>query len=274
MDKKFEGLIYILIILGLATLIADVEKDKIESYFNSLVGLINLIVMGLLAFYTFNINKKQMEISRYTLNMTRRQMIRLEMNETNALLGKLDEYIRSNEIVQYMCMPHLSYGKKKTLLITNRPGYFKGHELNEKIGRDRIDHKIRYRQELTEDEQELFNEVTIAHFNSLPSSATAFHTLKDAKNNFKHLKEFKTNNQFYRFMSNSQMTKEYLDKLEYFLEIVFKQNKENDDVIYPSLKMNSYDADSIYFFSQQTQDFLVNLKTLIISEQQQIIEGL
>lgn len=263
MNDKFQGLVYVLIVIGLASFIADIENNKIESYLNTFISGLNIIVMGILAFYTFKINKKQMEISKHTLDITRRQMKRLEMNETNSLLGKLDEYINHNERILYMSLPHLSFSRKQLLLLTKYNDVIDQEKVKSDF-RENIDMKINFSMELSTEEKGKFDYVERTFNNVLPNSVKARYTLNDIKKSYKFLEEFKSDKDFYRFIRNFEMPKHQIDILEIYLFEVFDNN---ENLIIPNLKIDRTTADQIYTMSDQVNNFLVNLKGLIVEEQ-------
>ncbi|MBK5497425.1 hypothetical protein [Peribacillus sp. TH14] len=266
MGKQFNGFLILFLSIGLVTLLIDVGTGKTGSTFTLFISLVNVIVMGVLTYYIYIVNKRVVEISEGTLKITSQQMINLEMKETNHLLGKLDEYINHNDIIKKVTLLHLPISEKHNYLQFESNNMNLDKEYISKSDWNRVIWKTDYELTLNDKEKEMVKYIESRFNNEVPSGVKARLKLKDLKESYKYLLLFKSDVDFYRFKKNSELPKDIINILEIFMDRILVSNID-DNSIYPNLLIDRHDAKSIYLASKQINSFLENLKGLIIEEQ-------
>lgn len=266
MLKKYIDVSFLFfIVFGVITLIIDFETNKTGSLFYLFISFINVLVMGILTFYIYKVNKQVADISRSSLQLTHFHMGKIKLNETNNLLGIIDEYIENTKLVRLCVLPYLTYNKKKEII------YFNFKDLKEDIDpfnfKDKIDLKRGLGIDLSIEETEKFKFVEAFFYNKhIPNSVKARYRLGDVILNLENLKRFNSDRNFYRFINNSSLPKHLINILDDAFEQVITSNKDTTKLL-KDLNINMHDADIIYSLTEQIESFLENLR-LIINEEQ------
>lgn len=262
--KNLQVSAMFLAVLVILTLVIDFEKNQTGSTYNLLVSTMNVIVMGILTYYIYKVNKRVVDISEANLEFIKLQMKNNELKESNALLGKLDLYIKHNEIVNYVTLPHLTYTTKKRILISKRPELFEDIKTAWFEG-GVIQWKQNMGGTLDEEEQKHFDYINKLFKNTLPNSVKARYKLSDVKKSFDYLTNFIDDHDYYRFKKNSEYIKDNIGIIETLIDEIFSNN---EDLIIPNLDVNMHYAEMIHNRTESTKELLINLKGLIIEEQQ------
>ncbi|MFJ5750106.1 hypothetical protein ACIP97_16235 [Peribacillus frigoritolerans] len=270
MDKHINGFLILFLSIGLITLLIDVGTGKTGSTFTLFISLVNVIVMGVLTFYIYKVNKRVVEISEGTLKITSQQMISLEMKETNHLLGKLDEYINHNEIIKKMTLLHLPISEKRGYLLIESENEFLDRDYLKKGDWHNLFLKLTLNHTLNENEKEMVEFVETSFNYEVPGERL---TIKDVAESYKYILKFKSDVDFYRFKKDSEMAKDGINRLEIFLERVLVNNIDKN-AIFPKLVVDRHDASQIFDATKQINKFLKILQGLIIEEQLDIKNNL
>lgn len=266
MEKYKNGFLFLFLSFGLITLLIDVGTGKTGSTFTLFISLVNVIVMGVLTFYIYKVNKRVVEVSEGTLKITSQQMIRLEMKETNHFLGKLDEYINHNEIIKKMTLLHLPIKEKRHYLQFESESEFLDRDYLKKGDWANLFVRLNLKLPLNQNEKEMVEYVETRFNNEVPGGVKARLTLKDLTESYNYVLKFKSDVDFYRFKKNSEMAKNSIDILEIFMETVLVNNIDKN-VVYPNLVVDRHDANQIFIATKQINSYLKNLQGLIIEEQ-------
>jgi hypothetical protein len=271
-QKHINAIFLFIIVMTILTLVVDFEKDQTGSLFYLFISLLNVLVMGILTFFIFQVNDKVANISKDSLRLTKYQIKNIEMREMNALIGIVDDYINQNKIVSYIALPHLSYSNKQIQLINSQMTGLDKELLKYNLT-DFIDMRISTNTPLTKEQSDKYNYVQRMFDHLVPTAVKARFTLQDIIHSFENLQKFRGDNNFYRFILNSELPKHLIDILSIPLNKIIENNQDTDKVI-PDLNINTYDADQIFNFTDQINSFLINLKGLILEEQQELINFL
>jgi hypothetical protein len=266
--KKTKEYIYLVFIIGLTTFIVDITRGGIDSYLNSFIALMNVVVIGYLTYFIFKVNEQMANISKDNLRVTKFQIKQISMSQTNSLLGKLDEYMNSNEIIRMMTLPHLSTNEKLKILMEKG-----NHRLDDEIVKcinGMADMKLSMGVG-SEEEKTASKYISNIFSNTIPNSVFARYDFKDALSSYDNVKSFNSDMNFYRFKKNSELIKPAISFLELKLNEILKSNDK--ETSFSKLNINQYDANLIYGFTMQIDGFLNNLKEIITEEQNEIIEN-
>ncbi|MCT2347098.1 hypothetical protein M4D71_23385 [Niallia taxi] len=267
-EKVIKFAIILFVVISILTLVIDVKANQTGSTFYLFTQALNLLVMGILTYYIYKVNKQVADISENTLKVTREQMIKSELKETDAMIGNIDEYLGYANIVKQSALPHLGYESMKSIL-SQIPSYQKDPIVNSS-SISMIDPKLSSNVELNAEDQKKYDHIKNIFTNNIPSSIMARYKLDDLYDNMDNLKRFNREREFYRFKKNTELIRDVINILEELLdEYIFSQNEKN--LILPELDCNIYGAQRIYLMGGQVEDFLINLKGLILEEQKDII---
>ncbi|WOV88357.1 hypothetical protein QWT69_04330 [Sporosarcina oncorhynchi] len=270
--SNIEAVVILLLLLLIASLGLDIQFNLVESYFNSFIGFINVVVMGILTFYIFKVNKEVADINKINLEISKKQLIYIHTNDTNALIGKLDQYLNNNNVLLLFSLPHIAYdNKREYLLRTFDENIIVSSEISiEELLPKQIDAEIRlktnFNQMLIDKEIERKNQIDYLFSLSIPNSVYARYKMKDVFAARDQLNLFKEDVDFYRFKNNFQIVNSLIDIVEVLLA---KYNDESIDKLVPQCKLSNGHATQIMLFTLQIKEQLKNLRYIIIEEQSQ-----
>lgn len=293
------------LLIGVAVFIGyyDVKRQLEDSLFYLYFTTLNVVITSVLTILIYLVNKRTADVNgkmadineemvmlnkrsleieeraiyleETTSNITLKLMVNAEMKELNYLKGKLDEYIKNAEIIIGFSSVHLSINTKmKELVFKYKDPSIDIKELtNPKWFKYILRSDIEYGDgDLDEDDVEKrhLDDIKRNFDKYIPSGYKARYNLKDLEDNFSNLKKFKSDIDYYRFIINSEIPKNFIDILEIYIPRIYQMNTDIS-LGFPYLKVKPSDADNIYFNSNQIFDFLQNLKVLITEEQEEIL---
>ncbi|WHY63250.1 hypothetical protein [Cytobacillus firmus] len=274
--NKYKELIWVVMSLGLAALLADVARGKIESYIVIFISIISGAVMAILTFYLYKVNKKVVELNEKQLNLNARFLVHQEKKEFDKLLGQIEVYLNNIKKIIFFTLPHISVSQKKFMLEISDKDLFGNLFVLENYFREELKTKNNIKNPIAEslikEETEDEKYVKQIYYDNLPSSVKAFYKVEDIVNTFEDLMKIREEHDFLRYSEELEFIKSSMDNLEKRLKPLL--NKQDKNALLTDVDLGNLDADIIYSALIALRGLFMVLQGKILAEKNLITSAI
>jgi hypothetical protein len=268
MKEEHKGLIYVALGIFLMVFIADVQSGSIDSYFNSIVSFANFVVISVLTYYMYKVNKKVVDLNEKQLELNTRFLVHQKNQEFNRIIGKIESYIEDAKILTYFTLPHLSVNTKYSLLLTDDDDLFGIFALDKTIKEElykRKDIRGSVWESLLEEETEDEKYIKKIYESCLPNSVKAYYKVEDMIKCFKRLSTINDGRDFLEYSDTLRGIKAQIKYIEKTLNPVFNDNETG--LLITEARMDIHTAEILYKSLKALRYSLLLLRSKIINEQ-------